>query len=114
MPTWISPQEAERRLPGFFKERGENAWKLDVPSRRIYSRFGFAEVRVQTKADGTPDFDRVVYGEAPNINAVTWGIDADGTYKVAVVVQGRPFADTPEGEPADPPIVLVSPASWAF
>ncbi|OGC51806.1 hypothetical protein A2982_03245 [candidate division WWE3 bacterium RIFCSPLOWO2_01_FULL_39_13] len=110
MPTWVSPQEAERRLPGFFKERGENAWKLDVPSRRMYSRSGFAQVRVQTKPDGSPYFDHVVYGEAPGVNAVTWGVTEDGIYKVAVVVQARPFADTPDGQPADPPIIFGQPA----
>lgn len=97
MAGWITPQEALVRDPKFFRKRGKNAWKMDAKNRRIHSRFGFAEVRVQTKPDGTPDFDRVVYGEAPNINAVVWGIDSDGVYRVAVVIQLRPFADHPAG-----------------
>lgn len=118
MQAWITPEDAEERTPGFFAARGENSWQVDAENRRIHSRFGFAEVRVQTKSDGTPDFDRVVYGEAPNINAVVYGV-RDGTYYVAVVIQARPFADlpisTPENiTPADPPIAFGQPCVMGF
>src|SRR5690606_5948600 len=78
------------------------------------SRFGFGEVRVQTKPDGSLDFDRLVYGEALNINCVVWGRDTDGIYRVAVVTQVRPFADMPDGTPADPPIVFGQPCVMGF
>jgi hypothetical protein len=99
----------------FFKNRGVNSWSVDALKRRMSSRFGFVEVRVQTKPDGTPDFDRAVYGEAPNINAVCWGIDqSTGKYKVGVVVQSRPFADNPDGTAAEQPIVFGQPCVMAF
>lgn len=114
MVAWITALRAEELDPGFFAKRGDNSWAVDAENRRIHSRFGFAEVRVQTKQDGFPDFDRVVYGEAPNINAVVWGKDADGTIKVAVTVQARPFADQPNGNPADTPIVFGQPCVMGF
>lgn len=114
MPSWITPGRAEELVPGFFAARGENSWQVDANGRRISSRFGFAEVRVQTKPDGTPDFDRVVYGEAPNINAVIYGIGPYGTCHVAVTVQARPFADLPTGEPAETPIVFGQPCVMGF
>jgi hypothetical protein len=100
--------------PQFFENRGENAWKLDTDNRRLHSRFGFAEVRVQRGKEGGPDFDRVVYGEAPNINAVVYGIDGNGVYYVGVVVQQRPFADNPNGSPAEVPIVFGQPCVMGF
>lgn len=115
MARWITPQEALSRDSGFFRRRGESSWKVDAKNRRIYSRFGFAEVRVQIKPDGTPDFDRVVYSEAPNINAVVWGIDADGIHRIAVVVQARPFADKPHAPiPSSPPIIFGQPCVMGF
>lgn len=114
MHLWIKPVEAEEKSPGFFASRGENSWQVDPEQRRIFSRFGFAEVRVQTKPDGSPDFDRVVYGEAPNINAVVYGKDVRGNCQVAVVNQGRPFADMPDGTPADPPLIFGQPCVMGF
>lgn len=114
MVAWITARRAEELEPGFFAKRGENSWAVDAENRRIHSRFGFAEVRVQTKQDGSPDFDRVVYGEAPNVNAVVWGKDTDGTIKVAVTVQARPFADMTDGSPAETPIVFGQPCVMGF
>lgn len=114
MPGWISVQEALRMDPDFFKKRGENSWTSDPENIRISSNFGFAEDRVQLKDDGTLDFDRVVYGEAPNINAVVWGKDADGNIKVGVTIQARPFADNPNGTPADPPLIFAQPCVMGF
>ncbi|MEK7573529.1 MAG: hypothetical protein AAB531_03840 [Patescibacteria group bacterium] len=114
MKAWIFAREAKASVPGFFRKRGKNAWRIDGKNHRIHSNFGFAEVRVQTKPDGTPDFDRAVYGESPSINAVAYGIDADGIYRVLVVFQERPFADMPDGVPADPPIVFGQPCVMAF
>ena len=113
-PAWITPSQAEERHPGFFAERGENSWQVDSDNRRIYSRFGYAEVRVQIKGDGSPDFDRVVYGEAPNINAVVFGREPDGTIKVAITVQARPFSDNPDSSPASPPLVFGQPCVMGF
>jgi len=113
MAGWITPAAALEQDPEFFTKRGENAWQIDAKNRRIHSRFGFAEVRVQTKPDGTPDFDRAVYGEAPNINAVVYGV-RDDTYYVAVVIQARPFSDLPDGTPADLPIKFGQPCVMGF
>lgn len=113
MIGWVTPQEASRRIPNFFKNRGFNSWYLDRSNRRFFSRFGFAEVRVQTKPDGTPDFDRVIIGEAPNINAVCW-YRKDGTLYIANVVQPRSFADKPDGTPADPSIIFGQPCVMGF
>ncbi len=114
MPAWITPAQAEERDPGFFERRGENGWTVDSENRRIGSRFGFAEVRVQIKGDGAPDFDRVVYGEAPNINAVVWGRHMDGMIRIAVTIQARPFSDNPDGTPTDTPIVFGQPCVMGF
>jgi len=114
MPGWMSAQEALEFDPDFFVKRGENSWQMDTDNRRIHSRFGFAEVRVQRGKEGGPDFDRVVYGEAPNINAVVYGVDQDGVYYVGVVVQQRPFADNPDGSPADVPIMFGQPCVMGF
>ncbi|MEK7605314.1 MAG: hypothetical protein AAB478_02190 [Patescibacteria group bacterium] len=113
MIGWVTPQEASRRTFNFFKDRGVNSWHLDRSNKRFFSRFGFAEVRVQTKADGTPDFDRVVVGEAPNINAVCW-YRKGGIIYIAVVIQARPLADKPDGTPADPPIIFAQPCVMGF
>lgn len=108
MQGWITAKECEERFPGWLAARGQNGWIVDVRHRRIISRFGFAEVRVQLKPDGTPDFDRVASGEAPNINAVAYYIK-DGVWYVGVAFQVRPFADTAYGVPADPPIKFAQP-----
>ncbi|MEK7559402.1 MAG: hypothetical protein AAB521_03780 [Patescibacteria group bacterium] len=108
MQAWITAEECEKRFPGWLAARGENGWKVDAAKSRISSRFGFAEVRVQLKPDGTPDFDRVVSGEAPNINAVAYYVK-DGIFYVGVTFQVRPFADTSYGIPADPPIKFAQP-----
>ena len=105
-PAWVTAPEAQALEPRFFRRRQRKhiAWTVHPRNhKRIQSRFGWGEVRVQLKGDGIPDFDRLVYGEAPNINCVVWGKDEDG-YKVANVVQARPFADMPDGSPASPPI----------
>ena len=111
---WIDPQEALAIDPSFFVKRGENAWVVDEDGFGLHSRFGAARIRVQLKPDGTPDFDRVAYTEAPAINAVAWGVEEDGTIKVAVVNQARPFADNVDGTPADPPKVFGQAAILGF
>jgi hypothetical protein len=87
---------------------------MDIDNRRIYSRFGFGEIRVQMKPDGSPDFDRLVYGEAPSINCVVWGRAKDGTLKVAVVIQARPFADMPDGSFARLSLAFGQPCVMGF
>lgn len=114
MPGWMTAAQAVELDPDFFVKRGENGWVLDTDNRRFQSRFGFAEVRVQRGKEGGPEFDRVVYGEAPNINAVVYGVDGEGTYYVGVVVQQRPFADNPDGSPADVPITFGQPCVMGF
>ena len=61
-----------------------------------------------TRGKGTPAFDRVVSGEAPNINAVAYYVRGD-VYYVGVTFQVRPFADTAYGVPADLPIKFAQP-----
>ncbi|OGH21230.1 MAG: hypothetical protein A2958_01880 [Candidatus Levybacteria bacterium RIFCSPLOWO2_01_FULL_38_13] len=108
MASWITAAECEERFPGWLAARGENGWRVDVAKRCISSRFGFAEVRVQLNQDGTPAFDRVVCGEAPNINAVAYYVK-DGVWYIGVTFQVRPFADLAYGVPADPPIKFAQP-----
>jgi hypothetical protein len=79
-----------------------------------YSEHGFAEHRVQLDPDGRPAFDRVVIGEAPNINAVVYGYRPNGVLYVGVIIQARPFADKPDRTPADPPIVFAQPCVMGF
>ncbi len=114
MKPWMTVEEVLRIDPEFFNRRGDLSWTLDPASRSIRSRFGDATVRVQCKPDGSPDFDRVVYGEAPNINCVVWGLDSSDTYRVAVVVQERPFADNPDGTRPDKAIVFGQPCIMGF
>jgi len=104
MKGWITPEEAQERNLSF-----KFGWKLDRLRKRFHSRFGKVEIRVQTDADGMPVFDRGVYHEATNINAVVWGRTHDGDILVAVIIQGRPFADNPDGSYADPAIVFGQP-----
>lgn len=105
---WVSLEEALRLNPDF-----QPGWKYDPSSHRFDSRFGFAEQRVQLDAEGKLAFDRVVYGEAPNINAVVWG-RRDGQIYIGRTVQSRPFADHHDGEPADPAITFVQPCVMGF
>ena len=60
---------------------------------RIEGRFGSAETVVVMHNDGTPNFDRPNYAEAPATNIVGWGRDADGEVRMAVIRQPRPHAD---------------------
>lgn len=108
MQGWITAEECEERFPGWLDARGENGWTLDVARRRSESRFGYSELRIQLKPDRTPDFDRVVGGEAPNVNAVAYFV-RDSVWYVGVTFQERPFADTAYGVPADPPIKFAQP-----
>ena len=107
---WVSVMEAQRLDPGFMA-----GWLFVTDSQKqgYESRFGFAEHRVQLDAEGKPAFDRVVYGEAPNINAVVWG-RRDGQIYIGRTVQSRPFADRHDGLPADPPITFVQPCVMGF
>lgn len=114
MSGWMTRNEALAIDPKFFAARGDNSWSMNPERGEVRSRFGFGQIRVQKRSDGSPDFDRLVYGEAPNINCVVWGRDSDGIYKVGVVIQARPFADMPTGEPADTPIAFGQPCVMAF
>lgn len=106
--SWITLVEAQAIKPDF-----QQGWILDPETGSYKSRFGFAEIRVQLKADGTPDFDRLVVGEAPNINAVVWA-RKNGTIYIGRTVQARPFADRHDGQPADPAIIFVQPCVMGF
>ena len=105
---WVSLREAQKLLPGF-----KHGWKFDRLRRRFHSPHGFVEQRVQLKPDGSPHFDRMISGEADNINAVVWGRRNDEIY-IGVTIQARPFADNPDGTPADPPIVFGQPCAMGF
>lgn len=110
---WVTLAEALVLDPNFLAKRingkGINMEPVFDPNTGSYlSPFQYNEYRVQLKADGTPDFGRIVCGEAPNINAVAWFEHARGIY-VSVTYQVRPFADEAYGVPADPPIVFAQP-----
>lgn len=103
----ISPSEALRRDPSFFEKRPRDVnWTLRVKHSNgkieeivdadweAVSRFGAVRSAVVTKPDGTPDFDRPRYDEAPSVNIVAWGKDSKtGEIRVAMISQARPHAD---------------------
>lgn len=103
----ISPSEARQRNPDFFANRRKDEnWTLRVrhSDGRIEefvgvdweatSRFGGVRSAVVTKPDGTPDFDRPRYDEAPSVYVVAWGRDSKTReIKVAMISQARPHAD---------------------
>ncbi|MBU2214277.1 hypothetical protein KJ996_06630, partial [Patescibacteria group bacterium] len=72
------------------------------------SPFGSVRSVVVVDDDGQPVFDRPEYREAPNVNVVAYGIENDGTVKMAVITQPRPHADDPRLEPGEPcdPVVF--------
>ncbi len=78
-------------------------WRLEVngevmPPRtiwRVSSPFGEVEPVVVCHTDGTPNFDRPSYAEAPHVNVVPWGVDNAGVVKIGVIRQPRPHADDP-------------------
>ncbi len=104
----ISPSEAIKRNPNFFKDRPETVnWTLRVKHSdgrveelppgtdwEAISRFGAVRSAVVTKPDGSPDYDRPRYEEAPSVNIVAWGKDKKtGEIKIGMIEQGRPHAD---------------------
>ncbi len=115
MIKWVSLKEALKIDPDFQKKRGENGWHYNLKTGGIESRWGKVMVQVQLKENGGLDFDRAVYYEPPNINAVVYGFEGDGTCKVGITIQERPFAneppdaDYPYGVPANPPIKFAQP-----
>ncbi len=118
MPSWITAKECDEHFPDWLNQAKDAAWRTEDGkpfTGRISSRFGFAEVRVQMKSDGTPDFARLCCGEAPNINAVVWGKTSNGEIRIGVTVQKRPFADSFKyGIPASEPFVFGQPYVGAF
>ncbi|MFA6306920.1 MAG: hypothetical protein WCV70_03105 [Patescibacteria group bacterium] len=115
MKKWISLPDALEMDPQFQKKSGASAWVINEKTGEINSRWGKVAVQVQLKNDGNLDFGRGVYYEPPNINAVVYGFEADGTCKVGITIQERPFAnnppdiDNPYGTPADSPIKFGQP-----
>ncbi len=118
----ISPSEAVSRKPDFFTGRPEDVnWTLRIrhldgrieelpvgTDWEAISRFGSVRSAVVTKPDGTPDFDRPRYDEAPNINAIVWGRDKKtGEIKIGIISQARPHADN-VFEQTDKPMVFES------
>lgn len=103
----IAPSEAKRRNPGFFDNRPSDVnWTLRIKHAsgqieefvgidwEATSRFGAVRSAVVTKPDGTPDFDRPRYDEAPSVNIVAWGKDPKtGEIRIAIISQARPHAD---------------------
>ena len=63
---------------------------------QVCSPFGSIGTAVVLHDDGTPNFDRPVYREAPHVNCVVWGRGKDGVARFAVIRQPRPHADNPE------------------
>lgn len=110
---WLSAA-ADKVWDAINDGRFKLGWKHRTASREGYfSQYGFAELRVQLDSEGKPAFDRMVYGESPNINAVVYG-SRNGVLYVGVVIQARPFSDKPDGNPADPPIVFGQPCAMGF
>lgn len=110
MTGWVTLERALQLDPNF-----KPGWSLDpVTGRWSHPMFGFAEQRVQLKPDGMPAFDRVIVSETPNINAVVWGRDTDGTVRVAVTIQARPFVDNLDGTLANPPYIFAQPCVMGF
>lgn len=62
----------------------------------IKSEFGSVESAVVVNPDGSPNYDRPVYREAPTVNIVAYGDHADDRIRMAVITQQRPHADDPE------------------
>lgn len=112
--AWITLKRALKLDPGFLEKRKGKEWEYDPKRDGFYSLYGFAQYRVQVDKNGMPDFGRVVYGEAENINVPVWGVDKDGVPRVLIVFQERPFADQPNGKPSSPPIVFGQPCVLAF
>lgn len=81
-PGWMLEVNGETMPP-------ETEWS-------VKSRFGQVVPAVVLHDDGTPNFDRPRYSEAPNVNVVVYGVAEDGTVKVAVIRQPRPHANDPE------------------
>lgn len=81
-----------------------NKWELSiggVPVSRdtvweVKSSFGSVRNVIVPDAKGEPNFTRPEYREAPHVNCVVWGREADSTAKFAVLRQPRPHADDPE------------------
>lgn len=79
---------------------------------RVESRFGSAHPAVVMHSDGTPNFERWAYTEAPAVNVIAWGRKKRWFRKpevyVAVIRQPRPHADDPEhpGVDGHSPIVF--------
>ncbi len=60
------------------------------------------------RSDGHVNVNRPILREAPNVNVVAWGVDEDGTVRIAVLRQPRPAADDPSrpGLDGHPPVVF--------
>ena len=104
----ISPSEAIKRSPDFFKNRPEWAnWTLRIKHLNgtveemppgtdweAISRFGSFRSAVITNPDGSPAFDKPRADEAPNVNIVAYGKDKKtGELRIAMISQARPHAD---------------------
>lgn len=117
MPGWINPRECEERFPGWLAARAANGlgWAVNGQPMldSVTSRFGGFEVRIMLKPDGTPDHDKGVYIEAPNVNTVAWG-RKNGSVLIGCTEEARAFADMPEGGPADPPMIFLQPVVMGF
>jgi len=110
MSGTVSPKEAKKINPDFFKNRPADVnWTLHVIDDQgkhhkfvgvdweARSRFGRVTSEVVVGADGQPQFDRPAYHEAPNVNVIAWGRDVrTGEVKIAIITEERPHADHPE------------------
>jgi len=93
----ITLEEAERRKPGFIHGRPTGiSWEMTHNGSDwiVQSRFGSVHSAVACDKDGTPLFERPVYREAPNVNAIAFGM-RNGAVHVAVLHEVRPHADNP-------------------
>jgi len=118
MAGTVSPGEAKKANPNFFKDRPDNVnWTLHVIDDQgkrhefvgvdwvVTSRFGRVTSEVVIGPNGQPQFDRPAYHEAPNVNVIAWGRDArTGEVKIAIITEERPHADHPEKPDSSVPL----------
>jgi hypothetical protein len=91
-----------------FRE-GKARWVLTLPDGSkcvcqdwvLTSPFGEIKPGVTLHPDGSPNFDRPYYREAPNVNIVAWGRTASGEARLAVIRQAREQSDDPEARGTD-------------
>lgn len=84
-PTYQSASGSDIRLEGFA---------------------GSVELVVSLDASGQPLYDKLIYAQKPGVVIVAWGRDADGTVRIPVLTQERPFAENPDEPEEQRPLLF--------